>query len=55
MTATAEDRELAARIALMVRAGDLDAASDQLSGELDLAYRRGYSDGYSEGYAEAVR
>lgn len=48
MTATAEDRTLAERIARMVRAGNLDAASDLLADELDAAYRRGYSDGCSE-------
>jgi hypothetical protein len=45
MTTTAEDRSLAERIARMVRAGDLDAASDLLADELDNAYRRGYRDG----------
>lgn len=48
MTATAEDRSLAERIARMVRAGDLDAASDLLAAELDATYRRGYRDGHGE-------
>lgn len=48
MTATSEERALAQRIARMVRAGDLDAASDLLAEELDAAYRRGYGDGYGE-------
>ena len=48
MTATAEDRTLAERIARMVRAGQIDAASDLLADELGAAYRRGYRDGHAE-------
>lgn len=44
-TATTEERELAAKIGRLFRAGNLDDAADLLATELEATYWQGYIDG----------
>ena len=54
VTASDDEQALARRIAVMVRNGEIRAASDRLATELQARYDLGFADGHLEGYSTGV-